>query len=588
MKRGKKIKESKEDKTANDNGYPQVCFIDFEQSIVDYFREIGYRCETGSLGKKVIVPNKKMGDRHFIKPNHHYPSNLHEYDAVIVNMEFNEKCHYETQKDPLGSVTGPRVAVCVSEFPEKVFNPRPIGTYAISDHVKDILKRRSVVIIFADRIKGFKYKVEQITSGRPMEKVEQFLDDISFYEGFPYAVNKSGKKMNFPGDASEITQLLLSYSGESEYRVVFDKAKCCIDGKEVEDEKFTPLLFNGDGEIISFSHVQSEGIVFIFPCIKDKKGFLNRLFKDCLPEMIPELFPFSSQFGWVKNDEFLAPGEERLNEEEKSIEIRYLNEIKENKKRRAKIKEEFKFMYDLLTESGEKLVSAVEAYFKWAGFQNVVNSDERKLGNLEEDIQIVDRNRLLVVEVKGIGGTSTDNHCSQVNKIKNRRAEEKENIDVYGLYIVNHQRYMHPHERNNPPFSEEQIKDAKRDRRGLITTCDLYNACFMANDGILLKDEIRESLFEYGLIELKPRNLISLGKPKKYYNSETVIILDIDGVRIKKGTDLFVEKDKKWERVEVVSIQINGNEVDEADNGEIGIQLSKSIKRSSEIFIRKS
>ena len=79
---------------------------------------------------------------------------------------------------------------------------------------------------------------------------------------------------------------------------------------------------------------------------------------------------------------------------------------------------------DMLIETGQPLVTAVCDYFKWLGFLNVTLMDGSE-DVLREDIQIDDGDKLYIIEVKGIGGTSTDAECSQV--AKHRRKREKEN-----------------------------------------------------------------------------------------------------------------------------------------------------------------
>lgn len=42
------------------------------------------------------------------------------------------------------------------------------------------------------------------------------------------------------------------------------------------------------------------------------------------------------------------------------------------------------------------------------------------------------------------------------------------------IYIVNHQRYMNPSLRDNPPFKDNQIDYAEDDERRLLTTWQLF------------------------------------------------------------------------------------------------------------------
>jgi len=232
------------------------------------------------------------------------------------------------------------------------------------------------------------------------------------------------------------------------------------------------------------------------------------------------------------------------------------------------------------------LVAAIEHYLNWLEFPSVINLDQTNLETLEEDIQVDTGSRFLVIEVKGIGGTSTDNDCSQISKIRFRRAEQRGKFDVFGLYIVNHQRYMPPKSRNNPPFRETQIKDAELDKRGLLTTYDMYKAYFLIEDGVLDKEHVRDALFKTGLVSFVPENLQSLGVPKEYFRNGEVAIINVDGVEFKKGDKLIVKSQDEYFGVMVQSLMINNEEVDSVASGEVGIRFDKRLKKNSELFIQ--
>lgn len=93
-------------------------------------------------------------------------------------------------------------------------------------------------------------------------------------------------------------------------------------------------------------------------------------------------------------------------------------------------------MHKLLTATGDELVEACLEYFKWLGFKDVIDKDKEldKEFN-EEDIQINTEDKgLLLVEIKGINGTSTDAQCSQI--FKNVFAEGKNNKDLMSLDCI--------------------------------------------------------------------------------------------------------------------------------------------------------
>jgi len=71
-------------------------------------------------------------------------------------------------------------------------------------------------------------------------------------------------------------------------------------------------------------------------------------------------------------------------------------EIKDNHQK-------YRFLHDLLTENDKELVKAVELYFRWLGFEDVVNCDEAHPDEKKRIAVTLERG-LLVVEVKGLGG----------------------------------------------------------------------------------------------------------------------------------------------------------------------------------------
>ena len=69
----------------------------------------------------------------------------------------------------------------------------------------------------------------------------------------------------------------------------------------------------------------------------------------------------------------------------------------------------FAFLHNLLTSTGDELVAAMIKYFRWLGFERVIDKDKELDKNIyEEDIQIeTNEHGMLVIEIKGINGTST-------------------------------------------------------------------------------------------------------------------------------------------------------------------------------------
>jgi hypothetical protein len=166
-------------------------------------------------------------------------------------------------------------------------------------------------------------------------------------------------------------------------------------------------------------------------------------------------------------------------------------------------------------------------------------------------------------------------HCSQINKIKHRREKERKEYDVYALYIVNHERYKVPKERKNPPFSSHQIKDAEIDERGLLTTWEIFKLYNYIDEGITSKSKTRDLILKIGLVKFVPSNFI--GEVKETYRDGYIIILQLKDCSLKTGDKLIISYDDMYKTAIIKNLQVNGQNVPEACEGEVGIELNVPV-----------
>lgn len=566
--------------------HPMICLFDFEEGVEKELQNLRFNYVTGSFGSTVKVVNQRHEEK-LLKLNHDYPSNLHEFDIVMMDMTVEKSVDFDAKLHSLTNTSGNKAYALLSVYPEQVFDPRPFSINIVSKEINELAGKKAIIIAFCGSAISSEYQFVEITAYGASVTDRKSYTNHSFYNGFSGSKNRHGRKVALPEKESKLSPLLNQYLDGIEYRSVFNHPDVWAEGKYQKDANFIPLLLNERGEIVSYAHLQNESLVLVFPDIDDKARFVASLLKTYLPEIMPDIFPFHGEFGWLESEEYLLPGESKLLQEKAGIEEKYVKDIAENEDSLLKLKKEFKFLTDLVTETGDALVSSIEHYLKWLGFESVVNFDDTNPNTLEEDIQVDCGDRFLVVEVKGIGGTSTDKDCSQISKIRYRRAEQRGKFDVFGLYIVNHQRYMPPKSRSNPPFTENQVKDAGHDKRGLLTTYDLYKAYFLIEDGILQKSDVRESLFKTGLITLEPEDIVSIGVPHELFMDGQVAIVNLNDTTLTVGDTLIVRKQGDYSRAKVESLQVDGKEVDASNEGEVGIKLDRKLKRNSELFVRK-
>jgi hypothetical protein len=312
---------------------------------------------------------------------------------------------------------------------------------------------------------------------------------------------------------------------------------------------------------------------------------LLELIDQLLPGLFPKIFPYSEQFAWLKSKDYLLPNQVNLLAEISRLEDEYKVALTEIENEIERNQSKYQFLHDLITETGDLLVKSIEHFLVWIGFENIINMDDMNPGTKEEDLQIPLEKGLLVVEIKGIGGTSKDSECSQISKIKYRRARERNSFDVFALYIVNHQRYLPPLERKNPPFSEQQIDDAQSDDRGLLTTYELFKLYNNIEQGFITKEDARISLLEVGLVQFNPSNSYFFGHPLEVHHKGQVVILCISNVTVNKGAFIIVCNQESWYRAEILEIRLDNETVVTVSEGEIGVKLSRSILETSELWL---
>jgi hypothetical protein len=565
---------------------PMICLIDLSESVTESLESEGFNCTISSLGSPVEIPNVKERQRHLCLLNSLIPPNLHEYDIIIIDLAESKPVPYNASDHKYASTRLASQLYFSCEFPQTIFDPKPFVSAQIHDEIKEILAKESILIIFADENYVIDYYPVELSNNGWRSKNTVAVDNYSFLPGLT-STNKTGYETTIPSAITgNFGNLLHKYNDKFFYTITFRHPTKWNSEQRVneKDKNFIPLVMNSSDEIVSFAEMSDSSLLFVFPQLKDKTTFLLDLMQSYLPQMRPNLFPFNTKFIWINEQEYRLPNEAELLTTKESLIHEYHQKMTIAEEKIQQNRLEYQFLHDLLTESGNELVKAVEHYLHWLGFNNVINCDLVYSGQNEEDLQVVLDNGLLVIEVKGIGGTSKDNECSQISKIRYRRIKERQSVDVFALYIVNHQRYQSPLYRLNPPFSKQQIEDAKSDERGLLTTYDLFKLFFAIDKNFITKSDARKSLLEYGLVTFEPSNCIFIGTAQEIYYNGFVGIFILDNETIKLGDELIVNENGIYRQIKVVTLKDHDNDVQMVTQGEIGIEFSDKITIESELW----
>jgi len=539
------------------------------------------------LGTIIDVPNTERFQFHKCLVNSNIPQNLHEYNIIILNLKKNDTIPYKLEDHSRQTVEGSSTRYLVSKYPENCFNPRQVSSYFLGSKLSEFLSHKIIIIVFTDEKKDTEYNYMNLTnSGWDYNAGTSKFSNYQFCSQMPNSKNKFGNEMYAVEKSGIFFDVLDKHIPNSTYDVVFSHPTIFdASHQSILDPNFIPLIINSDDEIVSFIRSFGNKVFIFLPQMNDKSSILLELLTHQLPTIYPDIFPFNAEFNWLKDKTYSLPNELELYREKDKMILEFNDEIVQFKKEIDENHRKYEYLHNLITNTGSDLVNTVEFFFKYLGFKDVINMDETNPVVKEEDLQVVIDEGLLVIEVKGIGGTSKDSECSQIQKIKTRRSKEREKFDVYGLYIVNHQRYQPPLIRTNPPFNEPQIQDAINDERGLLTTWQLFNLYFSIEKGIITKEDARKALNNFGLIEFTPSNSVPLGKAKEIHYNGKVIIIDIS-TKIKLNQELIIQNGNRYYITKILELKKNDMAIEEAESGEIGIKVDCIVDQFDEVFLK--
>lgn len=561
----------------------KICCLNLDDGICDHISK-DFEIYNGSLGKVVDVAdhNNKLNSTSLLL-NYDFPDNVHEYKVFIIDLGNDDIIKYKSEDHKRTEIIGESAYYFISQRPETRFNPKPYCCWLL----RHLLKNNTdpiINIIFQAAKQTIRYTIKDIASYNSEEYVEKtnymLTDDFTKEKLF-------GKEIKVCNNIFART-LFTKFENEIEYYQTYNHPQNReIDtGKFVPMDNFIPLLRNIHGEVISYFWQSEREITIMLPQLKSKVQLLDILFKEILYCHFSDFFPYVKECSWKNNSHYYLPGQQILEQQKESIICKFKEDINDIDSKIKENKEKYKFLHDILTESGSTLVSAIITYLRWLGFENVIDKDETIENDLfEEDIQVdLGEKGLLIIEAKGIHGTSKDSECAQISKIRYRRCEERGKFDVFGLYVVNNERSVEPLKRTIPPFNDNQIKDAKNDKRGLVYTWQLYNLYFNIENGFISKDMARERMLMTGLVDFSP-TLINLGKPYAYYHNKTVVCVELDNVQLSSKDVLAYEENGQYKLLQIEGIEQDHSSISQVSNGKVGIKVDKPVPNTNMLYL---
>jgi hypothetical protein len=561
---------------------PQILTLNLDTEVVKTLKGKDYNIYEGSQGFqiKLNIPYNSYEDCIL---QHHFPSNVHEFDMVILDQTNDNTIDYKENDHKITANKTTKEHGIRCRHPQSLFDPRPLSLTIIGKKIGESLNKPFLLVAFCTREETVEYAT--IESGYDARK-----ESYSNYGFLPYRhnhYNKHGMKTKVADGNHDLLTFLRKYNEKFSYDIIFHHPTIYKDNKPVQDPAFLPLVYNQDNEIVSYLQLRPTGAkILVLPRLEDKTTFLTEFIEEVAPTLVPAIFPDNIKNSWVTSERYHLPNQATLLSQKAALLKKQAEELVKVDDAIVQNTAAYSWLHDLLTTTDDELVTAVIKFLEWLGFKDPKDYDEINTSGIkEEDIQVETDNGLLILEVKGIGGTSKDSDCSQVGKIKARRIQQLKKFEVSGVYVVNHQRHIPPHERKNPPFTDHQMSDASYDQRGLMTTWQLFNLYFLIEKGILSKEQAREAFFTHGYIDFIPKSFVWLGIPDEYFKNNTVAIITLpEKITLTVGEEIFTTHYDNYQKVKIKSLQVSDQVVTSATGTEVGIQFEQAIGKNTTLY----
>lgn len=314
-------------------------------------------------------------------------------------------------------------------------------------------------------------------------KTTHYVEDVHSLSLLPIKISPlslSGKRISYKN--KKIEDKFEKYNDYFEYNTVYEN---------VNDNVL--MNIKGTNKVLAYYEQVGKGKIIFFPDLdfdrknssnesKIEKKFLNDLY-NINGLLLNEEFELPT---YSKN--YLLPNEEiMINDIDKSKkELNKLLDDIENKEKALLNLQKQKVMF---TGTGTKLEMNSVEQFKEIGFSIIKYNPD----SVEEDIVIKFNEKIAVVEVKGVSGSATEKHTSQIVKWKSEYHIEND-IMPKGILLVNafNDKEL---ERRQDYFPNQMLKYATHQEICLLTTLQLYNIRKYLEKKPNEKDNIIDEIF---------------------------------------------------------------------------------------------
>ena len=535
---------------------PKVLLVDMAEDVATVLGKAGYNVLKGTFGAPYRVQKKSSYLPVIARAE--LPQYT-EQELVVVDLLQND-----VAESPIGEKSAPLEELdWWAKCDAGVIDPRPRVMVAVQDKLDRILSTGGVFVLFADsrREQELVWATASEYHGLSINK-ELHYDNwslLSLLSGLRIA-DDHGEEITASVGDSPLFRLVRSHVADASFCCTFEPSWSTVENRwlVLAKNKFGAAVAG----LVAPSDNSTEGWIIILPRISDKAGFLLALLRDVLPDLAPSLFP-EAEGRWISRTEYelqsILDKSRAISKIRDEAALRVVALEKEIQAERTANQ----FLYDLLRETGEKLVDAVKVALAELGFSNVVDVDrerDKESKSRREDLQILDQSPTLIVDVKGVGGFPSDDEALQAEKHAAIRMREWKRTDVVGLSIVNHQRNLPPLDRDNTmPFRQELIDAANERTLGLLTSWDLYRLVRNSRKLRWRAEDVRPVFYRTGRIQAVPKHYQFIGVVAKAWTEKFGVVIAEGELRI--GDKVALELPVEFEEVLVESMRVNDKNV---------------------------
>ena len=565
---------------------PEILMIDCDKKVNDELKEKGFNIEVGSFGR---IYNIVDNIRHQNCILNHKINNVIEKDVVVINMKQSKEADYVQLEEITNLSEGSYLTTIRNQ---KEFNPiNFVSGSCFGEDFQKLITKDSIFIVFADREVNEKYTYTKVENG--------YLEDgemkISNYSFLPFDVSVDRKEIEstkFRIIENEVSKgIFKGYKGKI-------CSKCTFYHSPYE-KNILRIIENSYGDLIGYLKVLknkngTKSMLIILPQCENMTLIMENILTQVLPEYYPEIFKEFVIDKWQDKEEYMLPELKEIMQEKQNICNEYEAKVKEIEEKIKIIKEKNEFLYNIInsTGTGDKLVESIIKCLEFLEYSKVENYDKvRKDGEREEDIHIYkNEEEYFIAEVKGINGPAIEDDCNVIVKYKLRNCDRLGVPRIHGVVFVNYHKNVEPNVREELGFTAKEIKDAKINKYTLVGTYELFKAIRLCQENILDKERVKNALETPGIFRAIPEYYEKLGKIENILNKIDVICIPLECEEINVDDELLIVEKNNYYKTKIVSIQVEGKNVNKAKKGEkVGIKIDKIVPKtiSSQVYLIK-